>query len=1723
MQSLAPIVRAAVLLAIATAIALCAGGSAAVHADDQNLAFVQENDRIGGLLDKADDLARAGDWQSAVERLMEAEELLATGGASTDPTVRFVHPSGIDGVFVGVEEAIARRLARLPAEAIAHYRSTVDPRAADLLARAAEGEDASAFDEVHATYPLSAPGITALERVALAAFEAGDLDRVDRALGRLERLPATLTDGTDVDVDRIAVRRFVANLVRGDLDAARAVARQLEADGAAPMIRLGKGEARTPSQWLAGRTTAAAPGARSFTVARKLRSVLGHTVELDVTLATRYASSGLARPLPSLPAFVSDQAYIADNKSLSLIDLASGQIAWTVDRSLETSQPTRLFDVLARPAIVGDLVVFSVDLGVPPERIVAAPVEGEEDAEEEFVLNPRANHRLVAVERDGGKVVWDTGEDEEGGAALAREAIALSAPLVIGDRVFVTATVSKSDLQSHLVAFDLRTGKIAFRTFLCSTSPDNYLRIAATASPPVQAGGLILCQTNLGLVAAIDPDDGHFVWANRYRVYPRRAQSDYIEAGRRFALTEPVVDGDAAYVGPRDANWLYALDTATGEVRWRFPRDGARRVLGTHGDDLIVAGDRVLSIDRRSGALRSRSPELGEGGIAASGVIVGDRILVPTATGIVEVDARTLAIGGRYWFEDPGAELGHLAVVEGQGRSPRLVSVAAGRLHVYEDAASVDAAGGPFADLRLGEVGVRRGNHKSAVGRLEKALVGGQLGPAQADRAHRLIVEASLRAAEQTGVGGELAELGWACKRVFANRPSPAEHVRARQLFGEALVAAGDGVDAARQFQAILDDARLRGEFIALPTGAVVRASAYARGRLTTVIADFGREAYAEQDRAASELVQDALRTGTKTSLEELLRRFPVSVNAPRARLLLAQHYEEKGLVSAATPLLEDYLADDAPELGEEAAGVLVRLVEAYEAMRRMRAARRVLDELLERFPDSRVTHGEGDITVVDYVRAKLGRAEYMHADGDSISSIQLPLDRLWRTSTDLLGTDSEVVVPLRRSERERTLLIRRGMDLEARDLASGTFLWQRAKVGRVGRRRAPGYAAGRLFLPERRKVAAIDSLAGTIDFAIELAPEAAPDDEDGNDEGDVDPAVPFGPGPRVGPDPVHAVGYSEDHVVVLTGWNELRGYDASNGEELWRRPFAARLSGDVMVRGDRAVVATRQPARVIGVDLATGEVAYTTDFGEQDLTSTPVEDANGTIYLVIAGRVVVAVEGANGEKRWERELPYFVRDVRTVPGGDSVVAVGPSVPGQPPFVVLRTEDGRPFWEGEAPATGRVERVFVGPERLYALQSLGTNFTLHAHELRTGKLLWKWQAPNGQAALDLFETPDHLLLPRTDADGSAAVCIVEKRGGGLENVLKVPGRRLHSASVVGGVFVLLTDRGDFGLGKVDKDRTWAEVVDLAAQLEATPDDAELRARLADRYFKLGEIDRAVGTLDDGILSEQIGLRDYGMLYGQLAGMKEEQAENEMMSLEVPRLARPPEIDGELNDEWVRWSHVDLHGPTRVALIQRDRGEETAVWRGDEDLSGRVFFGYDERALYFAVDIRDMNLRPYDSEADTWVGDCLLIALDPRNDGGYWFARDDTLLSLALTLPRKKKKDEDEEGEGEDENKPKGKYFVKRKDDGTGAIYEAEIPWSVLASNGAKVPPPARLSGFTFGFNLVVTDDDGDRDGQGVERGATKYLAITPGILLHKRKDRLWQGFIPEHFPRITLK
>src|SRR5207237_2010367 len=129
-------------------------------------------------------------------------------------------------------------------------------------------------------------------------------------------------------------------------------------------------------------------------------------------------------------------------------------------------------------------------------------------------------------------------------------------------------------------------------------SPDDYLGLATQSAPLLAADGKVVFQTNLGVVATLDPRDGSFIWATRYRGIPATSQKRIIRDDLRFSLTPPRRAGSLVLTAPQDSPYVHAFDLATGAEAWRFPRDRARDVAGLARGRLILSGPRpLLAVD----------------------------------------------------------------------------------------------------------------------------------------------------------------------------------------------------------------------------------------------------------------------------------------------------------------------------------------------------------------------------------------------------------------------------------------------------------------------------------------------------------------------------------------------------------------------------------------------------------------------------------------------------------------------------------------------------------------------------------------------------------------------------------------------------------------------------------------------------------------------------------------------------------------------------------------------------------------------------------------------------------------------------------------------------------------------------------------------------------------------------------------------------------------------
>jgi hypothetical protein len=216
---------------------------------------------------------------------------------------------------------------------------------------------------------------------------------------------------------------------------------------------------------------------------------------------------------------------------------------------------------------------------------------------------------------------------------------------------------------------------------------------------------------------------------------------------------------------------------------------------------------------------------------------------------------------------------------------------------------------------------------------------------------------------------------------------------------------------------------------------------------------------------------------------------------------------------------------------------------------------------------------------------------------------------------------------------------------------------------------------------------------------------------------------------------------------------------------------------------------------------------------------------------------------------------------------------------------------------------------------------------------------------------------------------------------------------------------------------------------------------------------------------------------------------------------VEKLDEPPALEGTLKG----FEKVQPLVFDSSSFLKPLDAEAWGFWKNKDDLSARVYLGYDKDYFYIAADVTDDVHISRAEGNEIWNQDCVQYAFDAENDafdlknapGGY--GDDDREFCMALT--------------------PRGpqnfcytgpaalagklvpeKTAIKISPEGH-TIYEARVPWSYLSKLGPK-------PGSVFGFNVTLFDLDSPR-------GATSYhMELSPGIAAGKN---------PAHFKRFMLK
>ncbi len=144
----------------------------------------------------------------------------------------------------------------------------------------------------------------------------------------------------------------------------------------------------------------------------------------------------------------------------------------------------------------------------------------------------------------------------------------LSSPIVVGDRVYLTASSGAKNDRLHVLAYDASTGREIWRRTFWGTGPsDSHPKSCMAAPTPVSDGQRVIALFGTNDLVCLDRD-GNVQWIRA--LYAENAGAT---DGRGLA-TSPLLVGDTLVVQVENQNvsFVAGIDVATGVNRWRNER-----------------------------------------------------------------------------------------------------------------------------------------------------------------------------------------------------------------------------------------------------------------------------------------------------------------------------------------------------------------------------------------------------------------------------------------------------------------------------------------------------------------------------------------------------------------------------------------------------------------------------------------------------------------------------------------------------------------------------------------------------------------------------------------------------------------------------------------------------------------------------------------------------------------------------------------------------------------------------------------------------------------------------------------------------------------------------------------------------------------------------------------------------------------------------------------------
>jgi outer membrane protein assembly factor BamB len=611
-----------------------------------------------GELALAQHLERQHDWAKAA---VEYQELLAAYGNRVFPSR--LDPDNLAIQYANFGRYIQGRIAHWPSVGVGQYRAKYEASAKTLL-EAAGPDGMAALDRVCSLYYCTDNGKQAALRMIDHQMEAGEFAAAAIIGDRLLSVYPDLQTDRPVVLYRTALAwRYSGNAKsaaeRGDelkrqFPSSRGIVRGekvLLADSLMQELAV-IGENWQPTAAGPPRGGSLSPGRLGDSDARPGPRLYSIAVDAPTFPPIQRAAGGMpiqrfdrlgeGRTIGILPVVDRGELFFQDGEHLFAVDLATGS---PLPGWLKT-YPKGVFTL---PGLTETSRGHQLSITLTDRQVLAIMAHPDQQSQDETNMNNGAaiknqglylgEPRLVCLDRATGAELWSAVLSQLPDSARdARTMQMIGSPLVIGSEVLVTAR-GKSKLRDfenvYVLAFDLNTGAFRWSTFIAAHEPVmmgmfNFRSIPAeqaeVATHLAYANGLVYVQSNLGVLAALDPWGGQISWLDIMPIGRTPPKTGKVDPFWAFRLPQPfdhkpwsfnpvIIAQGRLFTMPSEGLMMHICDPLTGEELNRFDLNRLRKaapdpgsnevmplkrsscfdtIIGIRGDDIVLSSDRTL-------------------------------------------------------------------------------------------------------------------------------------------------------------------------------------------------------------------------------------------------------------------------------------------------------------------------------------------------------------------------------------------------------------------------------------------------------------------------------------------------------------------------------------------------------------------------------------------------------------------------------------------------------------------------------------------------------------------------------------------------------------------------------------------------------------------------------------------------------------------------------------------------------------------------------------------------------------------------------------------------------------------------------------------------------------------------------------------------------------------------------------------------------------------------